>query len=181
MGWSRQSRRGAAALRDAAVSYAAQGWSVVPGDPDCLPVAQPCGSPPGVTASQARELWTRAAHPILLACGRGIDAVEIPAGEGERVIPALRNSGVVGPIAVTSHHSWLLLVTSGGPLRPVPGTRVWGTGSWVPLPPTRRHRRPYRWRISPQAVDWAIPHRNLVRDALSRTWGGPRPPTAEHR
>ncbi|SHF63937.1 bifunctional DNA primase/polymerase [Streptoalloteichus hindustanus] len=153
-------------LRDAAVSYASHGWPIVPGGPDCLPVAQPCGSPPGLSAPQALETWTHAPYPILLACGRGIDAVDIPAAEGEHTLAALRESGAIGPVVVTSHGRWLLLVTSGLPLHPTLGVRVLGSGSWAVLPPTEQHDRPHRWRIPPEAAGWTLPCRNLVQDAL---------------
>ncbi|MCP2257468.1 Bifunctional DNA primase/polymerase, N-terminal [Streptoalloteichus tenebrarius] len=165
--------------RDAVVAYASHRWPIVPGDPTFLPVVRPCGSSPSLSVTQALESWTHAPYPILLPCGQGIDAAEIPAGDTHRVVHALRESGALGPIILTRHGSWLLLVSSGPPLHPSLGVRVLGAGSWVVLPPTKQYGHPCRWRVSPQAVDWAIPPRDLLQDALFRAWRAPVP--TEHQ
>jgi hypothetical protein len=76
---------------------------------DLAPVTDP---------EHAEELWTRHPYEVLLVCGRGIDALEVPFRVTE-LLPALKSRGLVAPVATTLAPSrWLLIVaTNSGTLR----------------------------------------------------------------
>jgi hypothetical protein len=109
---------------------------------------------------------------VLLACGNKVDALEVPATDGERCIDELRASGNLGPIAVTPFGTWLLFVGSGEPLHPTlavhPHTQLHSGRQWVPLPPTTQGQVPYRWRMSPTAVSWSVPDCLSVQATILR-------------
>jgi hypothetical protein len=136
-------------VRDAAVSAVRRGWPVVPGicRPDNLGFSQVCpledtwDSAPITDPEHAEEIWTARRHVgVLLVCGRGIDALEVPFRVTE-VLPALGERDVRVPIATALAASrWLLFVaTDSGTLWPelaAVSVRWRGIGQWVALPPT---------------------------------------------
>lgn len=172
-------------IRSAAVAFAEHGWPVVPGTYQLAEWSAWLGKPKAgglepvedlwvtesITAPEiAENWWTRRPYSVLLACGKGVDALEVPASHGERALQRLRADGQLGPIAVTPFGTWLLFVRSGEPLRTAlalnPQTQLHSYCCWVPLPPTTRGQLPYRWRMSPTAVAWSLPPAGTVQHAL---------------
>ena len=150
-------------VRDAAVRAVHRGWSVVPGicRPDDLGFSRVCplgdtwDSAPITDPERAEEVWTACRHVgVLLVCGRGIDALEVPFRVTE-VVPALGQRGVRVPIATALAPSrWLLFVATGsGTLWPelaAVSVRWRGIGQWVALPPTTLGGYPpVRWTVAP--------------------------------
>lgn len=172
-------------IRAAAVELAERGWPVLTGTYQLAPHAGWLGKP-GATGLEpvaeswttaattdpaiALEWWTRRPYSVLLACGTGIDALEVPASHADVALAGLRSAGHLGPIAVTPFGTWLLFIRSDCPLIPELARRtqalLHASGGWVPLPPTMRAQRPYRWRMSPTAVGWSLPHSMSVQQAL---------------
>jgi len=134
----------------------------------------------------AMEWWTRRPYSVLLACGIGVNGIEVPATHGQRVLAQL-SPPRRGPVAVTPFGSWLFFVRSDDePLRPELAAnthaQLHASGAWLPMPPTARDGLPYRWRVSPSTVGWALPasaevQRVLVA-SLSRQVSDARPSLA---
>jgi hypothetical protein len=106
-----------------------------------------------------------------------VEVVEIPELLGRRTIDTVRHgTDAVGPIAVTPHGTWLLLVAAGSPvpeeLAPCTGALVHTAGAWVALPPTVEYARGYRWRISPCSLAWRLPSGAAVHRALLDAMAG---------
>ncbi|MGH3492524.1 MAG: bifunctional DNA primase/polymerase [Sciscionella sp.] len=169
-------------IRDAAVHYVEQGWSVQPGtyqvdgspcwhgsaDAVGLQPIAPAWSAAGITdAAHAREVWTRRPYSILMACGPVVDALQVPAALGALVIHDLRAARCLPPIIAGPFDTWLLLIAPGEPmlleLVLQRGIRVHGRGQWIVLPSTAFGRRPYRWRMHPRAVNWSVPPARAVQ------------------
>jgi bifunctional DNA primase/polymerase-like protein len=141
-------------VRDAAVSAVRRGWPVVPGvcRPDDLGFSRVCplddtwDSAPITDPEHAEEIWTARRHVgVLLVCGRGVDALEVPFRVAEVLsalgLPVLGERGLRAPIATAPAPSrWLLFVATGsGTLWPelaAVSVRLRGIGQWVALPPT---------------------------------------------
>jgi len=176
---SRPLRR--AVLRRAAVAFAGHGWNVVPGS-GLAGNRLDCGQPgcPTVALHPVRPDWEAVAchdprlvrtwwdvlpYGILLATGRTVDVLEVPAALGR-----LAAGRVAGPIAATPHGSWLFLVRPGQRLRPELDSQLdvvlHGRGSWVPLPPTQLPEGRMRWEIPPDEYDWWLPDAYLVQAAI---------------
>jgi hypothetical protein len=123
---------------------------------------------------------------VLLACGNGVNALEVPATHGERALAQL-SPPERGPVAATPFGSWLFFVRSADdPLRPELAANAHAQlhtgGASLPLPPTARDGLPYSWQVSPSDAGWALPasaevQRVLVA-SLSRRAGGARPSIA---
>jgi hypothetical protein len=103
---------------DAAVGAVGRGWPVVPGicRPDDLGFSEVCpledtwDSAPITDPEHAEEIWTARRHVgVLLVCGCGIDALEMPFRVTE-VLPALGERGSRVPTATALAASlWLLI------------------------------------------------------------------------
>lgn len=150
-------------VRDAAVDAVRRGWPVVPGTcrPDDLgfcevaPLEDTWDLAPITNPEQAEEVWTRLRQVgVLLVCGHGIDALEVPFRVIE-LLPALAEQGLRVPIATALPVSrWVLFVATGsGALRPelaAASVCLRGIGQWVALPPTTLGGYPtIQWRIEP--------------------------------
>lgn len=172
-------------IRAAAVDLAEHGWPVLTGTYQLAQHAGWLGKPNATGLEPVDEFWTSATttdpavalewwsrrpYSVLLACGTGIDALEVPTSHGDRALADLRSTGHLGPIAVTPVGTWLLFVRSESPLLPELTRRahalLHADGKWVALPPTTQAQRPYRWRISPTAAGWSLPHSMSVQQAL---------------
>ncbi|MGH3722446.1 MAG: bifunctional DNA primase/polymerase [Pseudonocardiaceae bacterium] len=149
-------------LRWAAVEAVCRGWPVVPGGfgTDSQGVAEVCpllddgDATPVTDPDHAWSIWGRRPSGVLLACGRGIDALEVPFRVVE-LLPALAGADLAVPVATALEPSrWVLFVATGsGTLRDDLATasvRLHGKGEWVALPPTAVVGcPPLRWRLPP--------------------------------
>jgi len=176
---SRPLRR--ATLRRAAVTYATHGWDVVPGacmtgsrldcgQPGCRTVAlHPARVDWEVAAShdprRVRSWWRSLPFGILVATGRALDVLEVPATLGR-----LAAGRVAGPVAISPDGRWFYLVRPGQGLRPEFGDHLdvvlHGRGSWAPLPPTDVPEGRMRWETAPEEYDWRLPDAYLVQAAI---------------
>ncbi|SDY00151.1 Bifunctional DNA primase/polymerase, N-terminal [Saccharopolyspora shandongensis] len=174
-------------LRDAATELADHQWPLVPGtyqvstDSPWLGKSCSTGLVPITELSaeattdlaQVWEWWTRRPYSVLLACGRAIDALEVPTSLGRTAEDMLAALKLRGPVAVT-RRTWLVFVESAGqtmPLVDVPAPVTWHSGgSFVPLPPTIDGDMPYYWRITPEDVDWRLPEATPTLDCLQQCW-----------
>jgi hypothetical protein len=169
--------------RDAAADYAAHGWSVLPGTyqvaddsvwlgkPGAMglePVAAMWAMASTTDAAVATQWWTQRPYSVLLACGGRVDAIEVRADHGYRAQALLAGRGDLGPIVVTPHGNWLLLVRSGGEIRRglAAAARLRARGDWIPLPPTSSTGVPYRWRVNPGKDGWTLPDASEVQQSL---------------
>ncbi|TKG59634.1 hypothetical protein FCN18_36625 [Prauserella endophytica] len=190
-----------AETRAAAVDLARHGWPVLPGTYQLAehgtwlgrsgaaglePVAALWQLATTTNPDVAMEWWTRRPYSVLLACGGGVDGVEVPAVHGQRALgqlsPAWR-----GPVAVTPFGSWLFFVRSDDEgLRPELAAnahaQLYASGAWLPIPPTARDGLPYRWQVPPDTVGWALPAsaevQRVLIASLSRQASGTRPSLA---
>ncbi|GJF29122.1 DNA primase [Kitasatospora sp. NE20-6] len=176
--WPGSRRREQGALLVAALESAERGWPVVPGaraargvfgpcsceDPRCSqPGAHPHDPPLAAATTDGRMVqwwWENRAPgaPLLVATGRTVCAVSLPAAAGVRVLAHFAELGVpVGPVLATPSRCALLvapftLEELGGLLaeRPwVPGSlRYHGPGGYVMLPPSQGGAGAVHW-VSP--------------------------------
>lgn len=176
---------------DAAVSAVCRGWPVVPGTcrPDEIgfcevgPLEDAWDLVPVTDPEHARDIWTRQRSlGVLLVCGRGVDALEVPF----RVAELLPGLGLGVPVATAlSPSRWLLLVATGsGTLREdlaVASVRLRGTGQWVALPPTALGGYPpIRWTVAPpEDPDVPLPSADEVQRVLAEALRS-GPPDAHH-
>lgn len=93
-------------VRDAAVSAVRRGWPVVPGTcrpdemgfPELGPLEDTWDIVRVTDPKQAEETWTRLRKVgVLLVCGRGIDALEVPFRVRE-LLPALGKRNLTVPV-----------------------------------------------------------------------------------
>jgi hypothetical protein len=178
------------ALRRAALRYADHGWTLVPGacligtrfdcdQPGChivschpaLPYWEAVVEP---DPRLVRAWWRELHHGVLLATGRTVDVLEVPAALGR---PAL--AGTRGPVAVAPSGRLLFLVRPGEGLRPELRERLdvvlHGLGSWVPIPPTDYPVGRMRWEIAPDEFDWQLPDPYAVQAQLVAAQPAPAP------
>ncbi|WP_100208813.1 bifunctional DNA primase/polymerase [Saccharomonospora azurea] len=162
--------------RAAAVELASYGWPVLPGTYQLaehgvwLGKHGAAGLEPASALWQvdtttdpdvAMEWWTRRPYSVLLACGVGVDAVELFAPHGQCALTQL-SPPMRGPVAATPFGSWLFFVRSDDePLRPelaaTGHAQLHARGAWLPIPPTAREGLPYRWQVPPSEVGWVLP------------------------
>jgi len=159
-------------LRRAAVRYAEHGWDVVPGawlagtrfrcdEAGCYTVACHPAVPDqeaaaGHEAARVRAAWRPRPHGVLLATGRALDALEVPATLGRFALGQAQ-----GPVAVAPSGRWLFLVRPGQCLRPElrdrPDVVLHSRGSWIAVPPTALPGSRMRWEVDPDETGWRLP------------------------
>jgi bifunctional DNA primase/polymerase-like protein len=171
-----------AALRRAAIRYAAHGWPVIPGAylvHDrflCGPLCPTVGCHPAVpdwprqaTVDRATVTgwWSAGAYSVLLATGTAFEVIDTPARFGASAAAVL---GGTGPVAVTPTGRWLYLVAPGTPLRAELAARfdvvLHGPDSWIPVPPTVSPTGPIRWHIAPHRIGWRLADAGQVQRVL---------------
>ncbi len=177
-------------IRDAAIDAVRRGWPAVPGTcrPDEIgfaevrPLEDTWDITPVTDPDHAQDIWTRQPYGVLLVCGRGIDALEVPF----RVAELLPTLGLAVPVATAlSPSRWLLFVaTSSGALRDdlaVVSVRLRGTRQWVALPPTTLGGYPpIRWTAAPpEGRDICLPGADEVQRVLAEALNS-RIPHADH-
>ena len=178
MEWS-DSWRGAfrIELRAEAVSLAWRGWPVMPGTvptgADEVPAPVHADWQDRVGSAKPEEVatwWAGNTHGLLLATGRGVDAIGVSADLGRRAATALRTIGVPVPIIATPSGRWMFLVASGQELRAElaaqDGVRLFAAGDHIPRPPTPFQHGVAHWRVKPQICGWNAPASDVVQDAL---------------
>jgi hypothetical protein len=179
-------------LRTAASHFAEHGWSITPGAwltgdrfdctqanctvQACHPARADWAESATTDPGRVHRWWRDEPHAVLLATGRSIDVIEVPALLGARAVRGpVTGPGAAsvvdqarGPVAVTPSGRWMFLVRPDDGLRPCldRGVLLHGAGSWVPLPPTRLRRGPVRWEVTPSDVDWWLPSSGEVQRAL---------------
>ena len=148
-------------LRQAAFEAVCRSWPVVPGrvrtDAEGGAEIRPLIENENAAVTDpdhAWALWSPQPYGVLLVCGRGIDALDVPFRVVE-LVPALADAGLAVPVATTLAPSrWVLFAATGsGTLRDelaAASVRLRGKGDWVALPPTAvLGYSPPRWRVPP--------------------------------
>ncbi len=182
-----------AELRAAAMAYTGHGWPVLRG----TYLANAEGGPPRwcgrsdavglrpvdddwvaastVRAAEAARWWSQAPYNVLVACGQGVDCIELPSPTARRLITVLHEAGLRGPAMLTPIGTLVLFVqTHRGPRPMLVSASLRSTDSWVPVPPTStappaRGPSQYRWLpdASPGALGWALPELLAVNAVIS--------------
>lgn len=172
-------------VRDAAITYVERGWPIQPGTyqvhgspywhgkastTGLEPIAEPWTDAGITDTTDALTLWTSRPYSIVMACGWIADAIEIPAEIALHITQPLRERGCLPPTVVTPFATWFLLVKPGTPLAPElarhPTIRVFGAGTWIPLPPTSHGTWCYRWRSKPSTPAGSLPSGGRVQQAV---------------
>ncbi|MGH3427864.1 MAG: bifunctional DNA primase/polymerase [Mycobacteriales bacterium] len=177
-------------VRDAAVSAVRRSWPVVPGTcrpdemgfPELGPLEHTWDLAPITDPEQAEETWTRLRQVgVLLVCGHGIDAMEVPFRLYE-LLPALGGRGLTVPVVTALAPSrWLLLVATGsGTVRPdlaAASVCLRGIGQWAALPPTTLGGySPVQWtQAPPEDRDLCLPGADEVQRVLAEALNSGRP------
>ncbi|MGH3825665.1 MAG: bifunctional DNA primase/polymerase [Pseudonocardiaceae bacterium] len=168
-------------LRAAAFEAVRRGWPVAPGvdgiDAEGFAEVRPVVRNGDMALvrdpDQAWRVWEQRPYGVLLACGRGVDALEVPFRVME-LLPALASAGLAVPVATAAAPSrWVLVVATGsGTLRDdlaAASVCLRGIGQWVALPPTTpAGQPPLRWTTLPaEDPDTALPSADEVQLVLA--------------
>lgn len=180
----RQARR-----RAAVNAYLEAGWPIAPGAwwdsraeqyrcrrVGCLTTGT-IHAADGMVPRADASAWSSDPATVLLVTGHGIDVVELPLGSTPPETLFSR-AALPGPVALwTSVRPRLLVLASTkGPVG-VPdalppglpeGVLLHGSGSYVPLPPSRVRTGDVVWMRPPQALDWKLPELGEIVDILTR-------------
>ncbi|MGH3833935.1 MAG: bifunctional DNA primase/polymerase [Pseudonocardiaceae bacterium] len=168
-------------LRVAAFEAVCRGWPVARGvdgiDTEGFTEVRPLVQNGGVALvrdpDQAWRIWEQRPYGVLLACGRGVDALDVPFRVME-LLPALASAGLAVPVATALAPSrWVLVVATGsGTVRDdlaAASVGLRGIGQWVALPPTTlAGQPPLRWTTPPaEDPDTALPSADEVQRVLA--------------
>ncbi|GAA4611781.1 bifunctional DNA primase/polymerase [Saccharopolyspora hordei] len=172
-------------LRVQAIGFASRGWPVLPGThPDGdrwigrhgrqergpMPVHRDWQTRLGTNPDEVTAWWAEHPYSLLIATGHTVDALEVDAVLGRAAASVLRALGFPVPIVATPAGRWYFLMASGGELAAdladVPGIRVHGQGSWVPMPPSAYPGGAVHWRVKPEVCAWQLPTPDFVQDAI---------------
>jgi hypothetical protein len=164
-------------LRDTARELVGQHWPVLrgtyfdgahwhgyPGVVDLRPVDENWSTAWTLDPNRVGEWWSELPYTVLVACGHGVDCLEVPASTGPWVLQALRLAGVRLPAMLTPVNSLVVFArTETAPGRVLASASWRSIGSWVPMPPGGRYigrvgTRTYRWLpgLSPRDVHWKL-------------------------
>ena len=149
-----------AALRAAAMDYAAEEWPIVALNQsgDHLVAGMSPRSP-----RMAADWWSERPYGIGVRVGERFDVLEIPSAAGELVRAQLR---MPAPMFDVPLRGWFVLVSAGAPriTELAPYRRIihmHRRGTWLPLPPTRLAGGPALW-----VSRGAIPHSLIIQASL---------------
>jgi len=176
-------------LRDAAVRATRWDWPVVPGtylgsdrhwhgrqDATRLCPLSDTWSETSVTdPDQAHEIWSDQPYGVLLVCGRGVDALELP-HQMMGVLTALTGAQPVAPVALTGSLPRVLVFTATDSDFLLPAlrqVRLHGAGAWIALPPTATELvLRQRWWTTPPKGEPPLLPTPVVLDALRNSGTG---------
>ena len=158
-GWNSYRAVYGAELRAAAREFTDHGWPVVEQSPSTL----------------------------LLVTGRVVDVLEVPAARGREICAALRDAGLVVPVAATPTGSWWYPVLAGAELPPelaVADGVVWhAAGDAVLAPPSEMPDGWVHWRVAPALSGYRAAPADLIFhaavDAVHASGGSPSHPGAQ--
>jgi hypothetical protein len=177
-------------LRAGALCLVDHGWPVVPGTwwqdggwraadsgsgidsgADSVPAIAAGVAAASSDPAQVAKWWAEAPYAVLLATGRVLDVIEMPAWMGRRVAGRLRSFGVASPLAATPTGRWWLPVDPGtaAPADELveAGVIRHGEGSWVIAPPSEAADGLVHWRVHPSVCGWRLPSAELVLSAAA--------------
>ncbi|HZZ50833.1 MAG TPA: bifunctional DNA primase/polymerase [Pseudonocardia sp.] len=172
-----------AELKTGALALAEHGWPLLPGTYwqanrwTGVPDAPRFGPTPCVGTNEATDdvetvtgWWSELPYSVLLATGSVVDVIEVSALVGRRVCAALRERGVVVPVATSPIGRWWFAVAAGEALRPELATRpdltLHGRGSVVAAPPTLGPQGSMTWRVAPSTCGWRLPEARDLQAAM---------------
>jgi len=180
-----------AELRSAAMTLAGHGWPVLRGTyseggrwygrPDAVslrPLADDWPSSWTSRPVQVANWWNTKPYSVLVACGQGVDCIELPGSHGHRMLAPLREAGLSPPAMYTPVGTLVLFVrTNRGPRPNLVSVSLRSTDSWVPVPPTGQYldhgpdAAGYRWvsDASPGCVGWELPELHPVCEVITST------------
>lgn len=182
-----------AALRCTAMAMVSYGWPVLRGTyldqsgcwqgrPRCAdlsPVDEDWQTAWTRKASQVAVWWAEHPYSLLIACGHGVDGVELPVQAGPTVLRALDASDVRAPAMLTPVGTLVLFVQTAPEPRPfLVSASLRSAGTWMPVPPTGQSgaqgRARYRWVLgaSPCEVGWELPDLAGVDEVISAAVSG---------
>ena len=179
-----------AVLRSSAMTLAGHGWPVLRGtyrDGDGVwrgradavglrPIDDDWSAGWTVRSAQVANWWNAEPYSVLVACGHGVDCIELPGPSGHRMVSRLAESGHRPPAMVTPVGTLVLFVRT--PARPLPtlaSVSLRSAGSWVAVPPTEQLAGPvedgYRWvsGSAPGNAGWEVPELMAVYDVIAST------------
>lgn len=175
-----------AALRRAAAEFVAHSWSIFCGTylthtgwqgrsnaAGLQPIHDDWPTALSLGVNRVEEWWVTEPYSVLLACGHGIDCLEVPAPTGPRVLKALRVAGIHPPAMVTPVKTLMLFVRA-DPMAygALVSASARSAGSWAALPPTGQgHGDGYRWLNgwAPCDTFWHLPELPAVYQVIVDT------------
>ncbi len=123
--------------------------------------------------------WNAEPYGVLVACGHGVDCVELPGRHGQRMLDPLHRVGLHPPAMLTPLGTLVLFVrTHTGPRPNLVSMSLRSAGSWVAVPPTGQDvshgpdsAGGYRWvtDCSPGRVGWQLPELAPVCEVITAT------------
>lgn len=179
----------------AVMAFAWHGWAVLPGTyrdgagrwrgrlgaVGLQPVHEPWAVPGPPGLAPVARWWTEEPYSVLLACGYGVDCLELPGPAGRHLLAVLRAAGLRPPAWFTPAGRLVLCVRPHPRPRPfLAWASVYSAGSWVALPPTGQHHTTasapdfgYRWapESAPAQVGWVLPELAAVNRVVTTTLG----------
>lgn len=129
-------------------------------------------------AGQVARWWACEPYSVLVACGHGVDCVELPlTPTSHRILGPLREAGLCPPAMHTPVGTLVLFVRT-PTTTPQPSMLVSvslrSTGLWVAVPPTGHHGGAgpgYRWVVNgaPEHLSWQLPELRPVCEVITAT------------
>ncbi|MDT8910923.1 hypothetical protein [Amycolatopsis sp. PS_44_ISF1] len=167
----------------AAIEYARNGWSVIPGsvwDGHAYTLGTTPTKTDGLVPSMvsqrsyrnAREVhswWNVAPYSILSRVAEDFDVIQIPAGLLATSIEFARQSIIKSPVVIGPFGA-RILVSRGAELLPGLwndlGIDIMPPGVFIPLPPTTIRAGSTRWLREPSELNYQLGDQKAVQEAL---------------